>query len=64
MFQHLCRNLLELELTESATMQNLERSKRILGQLVDLGVRTGDRSLHRMVLERHLEDLRRLPLRL
>ena len=32
-------HLLELELTESATMQNLERSKRILGQLVDLGVR-------------------------
>jgi EAL domain-containing protein (putative c-di-GMP-specific phosphodiesterase class I) len=50
-------HLLELELTESATMQNLERSKRILGQLVDLGVRividdfgTGYSSLMRLKL--------------
>ncbi|MGB6337565.1 MAG: GGDEF domain-containing phosphodiesterase, partial [Thermoanaerobaculia bacterium] len=50
-------HLLELELTESATMQNLERSKRILGQLADLGVRividdfgTGYSSLMRLKL--------------
>ena len=50
-------HLLELELTESATMQNLDRSKRILGQLADLGVRividdfgTGYSSLMRLKL--------------